>query len=318
MVLKLLTWGYCYVVIGVMAVIRAILWVLSVAVLLLGFGLATISAVQQSAQAPAKELVQFINDAKRRGVKEDKIKQQAVAVGWPAAAVDEAIANQKDQKASPPAASSPVVNALPNATPASSMELQPTAPGMATAEAPDAPGAPAGTPRSVPATNQAYEYQIGSGDTLQISVWKEPEASVPSVVVRPDGKITVPLIKEVEVAGLTPREVEKAITNGLSKYITDANVTVVVTAMTSKKVYVTGGVKKEGPVPYTYGMTVLQALSEAGGLTDYAKRKKIYILRTESGREYRLDFNYDEVVKGERIEQNILLLPNDTLVIPHY
>jgi polysaccharide export outer membrane protein len=111
--------------------------------------------------------------------------------------------------------------------------------------------------------------------------------------------------------------VEKTITNGLAKYISDANVTVMVTAMSSKKIYVTGGVKKEGPVPYTYGMTVLQALSEAGGLTDYAKRKKIYILRTESGREYRLDFNYDEVVKGDHMEQNILLLPNDTLVIPH-
>jgi polysaccharide export outer membrane protein len=68
---------------------------------------------------------------------------------------------------------------------------------------------------------------------------------------------------------------------------------------------------------YTYGMTVMQALSEAGGLNDYAKRKKIYILRTESGKEYRLDFNYDEVLKGERMEQNIPLLPSDTLVIPH-
>jgi polysaccharide export outer membrane protein len=94
-------------------------------------------------------------------------------------------------------------------------------------------------------------------------------------------------------------------------------VTVVIATISSKKIYVIGGVRKEGPLPYTYGMTVMQALSEAGGLNEYAKPKKIYILRTESGKEYRLNFNYDEVVKGERMEQNILLLPSDTLVIPH-
>src|SRR5262249_26051469 len=150
-----------------------------------------------------------------------------------------------------------------------------------------------------------------------ISVWKEPDVSVPSVVVRPDGRITVPLIKEVAVGGLTPRQAEKAITEGLSKYITDANVTVVVAAMHSKKVFVLGAVRKEGPLPYTYGMSVMQALSEAGGLNDYARRKRIYILRTENGRQYRMDFNYDEAIRGERMEQNIVLLPDDTVVIPH-
>ena len=93
--------------------------------------------------------------------------------------------------------------------------------------------------------------------------------------------------------------------------------TVVVAASNSKKVYVSGAVNKEGPLPYTYRMTVLQALSEAGGLTDYAKRKKIYIIRTENGRDYRLDFNYDEAIKGERMDQNILLQPGDALVVPH-
>jgi polysaccharide biosynthesis/export protein len=135
--------------------------------------------------------------------------------------------------------------------------------------------------------------------------------------VRSDGKITVPLIKDVQVAGLTPRQAEKLITGGLSKFITDANVTVVVAAVNSKKVYLIGSVRKEGTLPYIYGMTVMQALSEAGGLTDYAKRKKIYILRTENGRDYRLEFNYDEAVRGERMEQNIVLLPSDTVVIPH-
>ena len=87
--------------------------------------------------------------------------------------------------------------------------------------------------------------------------------------------------------------------------------------MAPKNVFVSGAVKKEGAVLYVAGMTVLQALSEAGGLNDYAKRKKIYILHTENGRTYRSDFNYDQVLKGERMDQNIILLPNDTIVIPH-
>ncbi len=160
------------------------------------------------------------------------------------------------------------------------------------------------------------EYLIGAGDVLQISVWKEPDASVPAVVVRQDGMITVPLLKDVAVGGRTPRQVEKTIVEGLSKYINEPNVTVVLAASNSKKVYVIGAVNKEGPLPYTYRMTVLQALSEAGGLTEFAKRKKIYIIRTENDRDYRLDFNYDEVVKGERMDQNIVMTPGDTLIIP--
>lgn len=161
------------------------------------------------------------------------------------------------------------------------------------------------------------DYQIGAGDVLQISVWKEPDASVPSVVVRPDGKISMPLLKEIEVAGMTPTQLEHAITGKLSKLINAADVTIVVAAINSKKVYVVGAARKEGPLPYTYRMTVMQALSEAGGLTDYAKRKKIYVLRTEGGKEYQLAFNYDEVIKGEKTEQNIQLLAGDTIIIPH-
>jgi len=182
----------------------------------------------------------------------------------------------------------------------------------------DAPPAPVAAAQAASPGQQLPDaLPIGAGDVLQISVWKEPDASVPSVVVRPDGMITIPLLKDILVAGRTPREVEKVISDGLSKYIHDANVTVVVAASNSKKVYVIGAVNKEGPLPYTYRMTVLQALSEAGGLTDYAKRKKIYIIRTENGRDYRLDFNYDEAINGERMDQNILLQPGDTLVVPH-
>jgi len=172
--------------------------------------------------------------------------------------------------------------------------------------------APSETPRPA-----GTDYQIGPGDVLQINVWKEPDASVPSVVVRPDGKIAVPLLKEIDVAGRTPAQVEEIITSRLSKLIEDADVTVVVAAINSKKLYLLGAVKKEGALSYSYPMSVMQALSEAGGLTEYAKRRKIYILRSDHGKNYRLPFNYDEVIRGQKQEQNISLLPGDTIVVPH-
>jgi polysaccharide export outer membrane protein len=161
------------------------------------------------------------------------------------------------------------------------------------------------------------DYQIGAGDVLQIVVWKEPEASVPGVVVRPDGKITMPLTKEISVIGMTPTEAEKYITGRLSTVITDADVTVIVKEIRSKKIYLIGAVKREGPMAYTYRMNIMQALSEAGGLTDYAKRKKIYVLRTEKGKDYRFHVDYDSLLKGERMEMNIPLLAGDTVVVPH-
>jgi len=279
-------------------------------------GAVTIPSAAQTDQAPPKELVQYIRDAKRRGVAETKIKTQAVAVGWSAALVDDAVAFEKSGKPLPSNPTPPAtVASSPQTLPAQSNPSQPLAEAVPTiGGAEKETPAPVGIPTARPS---ADDYLIGSGDTLQITVWKEAEASVPSGVVRPDGKITVPLIKEVSVAGLTLRQAEAVIAEGLGKFITDPNVTVGVVSIVSKKVYVVGGVRKEGTLPYTYGMTVMQALSEAGGLNDYAKRKKIYILRTETGREYRLDFNYDEVIKGERMEQNVVLLPSDTVVIPH-
>ena len=137
-----------------------------------------------------------------------------------------------------------------------------------------------------------------------------------SATVRPDGKISMPLIKEVAVAGLTPAQVEATIQEQLSKIIRAPDVTVIVAQINSKKIFLTGAVKREGPLKYTYRMTVLQAISEAGGLTDYAKRKNIYVLHNENGRQYRLPFNYISVLKGESMEQNIMLSPGDTIVVP--
>jgi polysaccharide biosynthesis/export protein len=161
------------------------------------------------------------------------------------------------------------------------------------------------------------DYQIGPGDILQIAVWREPDASIPSVVVRPDGKITVPLLKQIEVAGLTPTQAEAMIADKLKSLINDPDVTVLVTAINSKKVYVMGGVRREGPLAYSYRMNVLQAITEAGGLSDYAKRSKIYVMRTENGKQIRLPFNYNDVVRGRKQEQNITLQPGDTLIVPY-
>jgi polysaccharide export outer membrane protein len=178
---------------------------------------------------------------------------------------------------------------------------------------PAAAGIAAARPVDIPS-----DYVIGSGDTLAVNVWKEPEASVPSVVVRPDGRVALPLLKEVQVAGLTPAQAEKAITEGLSKLIVSGvDVTVVVTAINSKKIYVMGAVRREGAIPYTYRMTIMQAIGEAGGLNDFARRKKIYVLRQVAGANTRLPFNYDEVIRGAKPEQNVELLPGDTLVVPH-
>jgi polysaccharide export outer membrane protein len=163
------------------------------------------------------------------------------------------------------------------------------------------------------------EYRIGEGDVVGVSVWGEAGASVGGVVVRPDGMITMPLIKDVHVAGLTPREAEKVITDLLSQQIKAADVTIIINQTHSKKVFmVGGGIKKEGPIPYTYRMTIMQAISEAGGLSDYAKRKKIYVLRNESGRQYKFPFDYDAVLRGVHMELNIPLMPGDTLVVPNH
>lgn len=159
-------------------------------------------------------------------------------------------------------------------------------------------------------------YRIGAGDVLQINVWKEPEASVAAAIVRPDGKISLPLVKELDVQGLMPTELEKLLTAKLDQFIHGADVTVVIKEIHSKRVYLVGAVKREGPVPLLSSMTVLQVLAEAGGLTEYAKKKKIYVLREENGKRNRYPFDYEAVIKGEHMDENIAVLPDDTIVVP--
>jgi polysaccharide export outer membrane protein len=158
-------------------------------------------------------------------------------------------------------------------------------------------------------------YIIGAEDVLNISVWKEPQLSN-TVPVRPDGKITVPLINDVQAVGLTPMQLAMSITEKLKKYVTDPQVTVIVTAINSRRIYIVGEVNRAGAFALLPGMTVLQALSSAGGFSQFADLKNIYILRVENNKTIRLPFNYKDVIKGNRPEQNILLKPGDTVVVP--
>jgi polysaccharide export outer membrane protein len=158
------------------------------------------------------------------------------------------------------------------------------------------------------------DYVIGADDNLHISVWKEVDLTT-SLPVRPDGKISLPLLNDVQAAGLTPMQLADSITEKLKKYIADPRVTVVVTAMNSRRIYVLGEVLHTGAVPLLPNMTVLQALATAG-FTQFANVKGIYVLRTENGKQVKLPFNYKQVVKGGDPRQNIVLKPGDTVVVP--
>jgi len=295
--------------------------------LILVFG-AVASRAQEQAKTPSKELTQYVRDAQKAGLKDAQIQENAIKSGWPEQLVTEALAYLRATpdalaaKSDAPATASPAP-----AAPKTAVEEGKQAPDKRTAPATlearntsaVEPDRPIGVKPATPNRGVPDEYRIGEGDVLGISVWGEPAASVAAVVVRPDGIISMPLIKDVRVAGMTPAEAEKNITDLLSKQIRAADVTVIVSEINSKKVFfVGGGVKKEGPLQYTYRMTIMQGISEAGGLTDYAKRKKIYVLRNENGRQYKLPFDYDAVLRGERMELNLPLLPGDTIVVPNH
>ena len=165
-----------------------------------------------------------------------------------------------------------------------------------------------------PATSDA-NYVIGAQDVLDISVWKEPEVSR-VVPVRPDGKISLPLLNDVQAAGVTPAQLAAQITDSLKKFVTNPQVTVIVTTINSQRVYILGEVSRPGAFPLLPNMTVLQALSSAGGFTQFAKEKGIYVLRTADGKQVKHLFNYKEVIAGKKTEQDIVLKAGDTIVVP--
>lgn len=171
-------------------------------------------------------------------------------------------------------------------------------------------------PSSTAARAHDDTYIIGDDDVLAINVWKEPEVSR-TVPVRSDGKISLPLAGEVQASGETPRQLEKALATKLQSFISEPEVTVIVTEVKSQKFNVLGQVTRPGTYPLTNASTVLDAIAIAGGFRDFAKQKSIYVLRQNpDGTQARLPFNYKDVIKGKNSAQNIKLQPRDTIVVP--
>jgi polysaccharide biosynthesis/export protein len=164
------------------------------------------------------------------------------------------------------------------------------------------------TPAVVPAT-----YKIGVGDVLHISVWEEPQLTE-TAVVRPDGKVSMPLVNEVDVAGLTPGAVQQTLTERLGKFVHKPRVTVTVQEIHSRMVYITGEVQRPGAYPLMDAMNVVQLVARAGGLTDFARQKQMYVLRADKSA--RVNVNYQKVLKGQAPQQNVELAPGDTVVVP--
>jgi polysaccharide export outer membrane protein len=174
-----------------------------------------------------------------------------------------------------------------------------------------AAGIPPGTNTGGPIDPQ--RYVIGADDSLQITVWKEPTLSG-SILVRPDGMISMVLVGDLRAAGLTPMALSADISQRLKKYVQDPVVTVVVLGVNSQRIFTVGEVNRVGPLMMTPGMTALQAIVSAGGLSQFANSKRIYILRTVDGKQQKIPFNYKQALKGEN--QGVPLLPGDTIVIP--
>ena len=159
------------------------------------------------------------------------------------------------------------------------------------------------------------DYVIGPDDVLTIVFWREKDMTA-DVAVRPDGKISLPLLNDVEANGLTPEQLRAKLTEAAAKFFEDPTVTVVVKAINSRKVFLTGNVKNPGAYPLSAPTTVLQLIATAGGLLEYAKAKDIRVMRTENGKPVSLKFNYKDVAQGKNLQQNVLLKPGDTVIVP--
>ncbi len=184
------------------------------------------------------------------------------------------------------------------------------------ASKPPAPAAAATDKQAARAARSDSSYVIGANDVLAINVWKEPDISR-SVPVRSDGKISLPLVGELTASGQTPLQLEQEIAKRLQSYISEPEVTVIVTDSKSQKINIMGMVSRPGAYLLTSATTVLDSIAMAGGFKDFAKQKAIYVLRkAPDGTEQRLPFNYKEVIKGKNPEQNIRLQAGDTVVIP--
>ena len=184
------------------------------------------------------------------------------------------------------------------------------------AQKPPASKPPGPAPQGIgPAVPVEAGFTIGPEDVLGVIVWREPDVSS-DVTVRPDGMITLPLVRDVKAAGLTPQELTDRVQTSLREFITDASVTIVVRQMNSRKVFITGEVAKPGAYALASPMTVMQLIAVAGGLTEFAEGKSISVMRVEGGRTKTFPFDYKNVANGKKPAQNIALKPGDTVVVP--
>ena len=174
---------------------------------------------------------------------------------------------------------------------------------------------PANQPDSKKAAAGDPSYIIGPTDILEIQVWKEPDFSR-QVLVRPDGKLTLPLVGDIHVSGMTTMALKELLTEKLKDYIDSPEVTVILVESHSKNFYIIGKISRPGTYPLMKDMTVLQAISVAGGLGEWADADSIRIIRKSGAQEKILHFDYKEVISGKNLKQNILLQPNDTIVVP--
>ena len=168
------------------------------------------------------------------------------------------------------------------------------------------------------AVQRSDEYLIGARDVLSISVWRQPELSQAQVAVRPDGRISFPLIDEIEVVGMSPYALKLLLTEKLEEYVTSPQVTVVVAQVNSKFIYMLGEVRQQGQVFLTRDMRIIDALSVAGGFTQFAGKRDIKLIRTtdRDARPAEFIFDYEDFISGRNLEQNVLLLPGDRIVVP--
>ena len=160
------------------------------------------------------------------------------------------------------------------------------------------------------------EYIIGCGDILDILTWKEEAFSIPEALVRIDGKITMPLINDIQAAGKTPEQLQKDIEAKLKDYVTNPEVTVTVRNPASHKFYILGEIQNTGEYPLNTRLTVLQAFALAGGFTEWASKNEILLLRKKNGKNITLRINYKDLADGENLEQNVNIQAGDTIIVP--
>jgi len=192
-----------------------------------------------------------------------------------------------------------------------------TASALAQQAAPSA-ARPEARPRSAESSRVVTPagYVIGAEDVLTILFWRDKDLSAPEITVRPDGKVTLPLLNDLQAAGLTPEQLRDTVLDAARKYVEDPNPTVIVKEIKSRKVFITGQVEKPGPYPLNGTVTVLQLIATAGGLRDFADGKNISVIRVRDGKQSIFEFNYQELLKKRYLSQNIELAPGDTVVVP--